>query len=876
MTVHTDNIPTGSLPQQAWQAVEGARVTLYIVPGSPEVDHAPALLHATEALLTALHKLLEPKETSAEERVQIYLTETAPAENAPLSVRPSQTERDNALPTHPGSASNAIFSLPTSVSLARAITATALRRWYGEPIASAAAFVEGIAGLATAQAGIGPAIEECDQKVRAELEAGRTISITSGASAVKQTDAERIDPIATSFLGFLVANSGEAALRRYLEAYDPDRQDQAAMEAYRHPLAVMEEEWLARLRRKVDDRGLFRSFLRQIFPLLKPYKWKQIEILVYLLLAAGYNVVQPYAIKVVIDRLTAQVRQHPDAAAAGPLFLNTLGPFLLLLLGINVVNGIVSLRRAYTVNWLNQNVLNTLQIRMYAHLQRLGHNFYIKAKIGDIMARLSDDLDNVQSALAQLTNKALYQSFTLIGALSALVLLTRKSPTLAVPIIAIIPLFAVYYAALRTRNKQASRDQRRRVGQAMSDVQQHLSAHALIKAFGLEERTIADYRLRVQALQRSKLRLAVLNALTDLSEDATTALAQLIIFGVGGYLVLRDGGRGLGVGDLSALLVLVKSIFSPIASLAGIGQTIQQATGAMERVSELFEEPITISEKPNAVALAPLQKEIALDHVTFRYGGKRAALSDVSLTIPAGAHVAIVGFSGGGKSSTVNLLMRFWDPEEGSVRFDGQDLRDVTLASLRGQIGLVFQETFIFDTTLRANIALARPDATDAEIVEAAKAAQLHDFIESLPAGYETIPGENGASLSVGQKQRIAIARVFLRNPRILILDEATSALDPKTEAGILETLTRLSEGRTTISVTHRLAQAVSADRIYVLDSGRLVEQGTHASLLQAGGLYRKLYEEASGFINNAGNNNGSTTQPNTNNIPATPAPKAA
>jgi ATP-binding cassette subfamily B protein len=478
------------------------------------------------------------------------------------------------------------------------------------------------------------------------------------------------------------------------------------------------------------------------------------------------------------------------------------------------------------------------------------------------MARLSDDLDNVQSALSQLTNKALYQSFTLVGALSALFLLTHKSPTLSVPILAIIPLFAVYYAALRKRNKQASREQRRSVGQAMADVQQHLSAHALIKAFGLEERTIADYRLRVQTLQKSKLRLALLSAMTDLSEDATTALAQLIIFGVGGYLVLRDGGRGLGVGDLSALLVLVKSIFSPIASLAGVGQTLQQATGAMERVSELFDEPVTISEKPNAPDLAPLSTDIRLENVTFCYGGERPALCDISLTIPAGEHVAIVGFSGGGKSSIVNLLMRFWDPEEGSVCFDGQDLRDVTLASLRGQIGLVFQETFIFDTTLRENIALARPDATDAEIVAAAKAAQLDSFIQTLPAGYDTIPGENGASLSVGQKQRIAIARVFLRNPSILILDEATSALDPNTEAGILETLAELTKGRTTISVTHRIAQAITADRVYVLDSGHLVEQGTHSTLQKAGGLYQKLYEEASGLAMNG--------------APAVASPKAA
>jgi len=870
MTVSSEKRTPGLDATQTWQRLDGSHVTLYTVPGSPEASQAAETLRQAEALVNALRKLVESEATPSGERIPLYLTaSTSTTSTAPPSLAIDAEAHGQAQSTARAEQyPQPIYALGAGEPLARAITASLLCQWFGAQVADAPRFLEGIAGLVAAQTGIGPSLEEVDRQVRARVSQGKPVSCTNLASGksegaeTEETSADTIDPVTTSFLAFLIINSGVSALQRYLKAYDRDRQDQAAMDAYRHPLAVMEEEWLARMRRKPDDGSLLRTFLRQILPLLKPYKWKQIEILGYLLLAAGYNVVQPYAIKIVIDRLTAAVRQNPDAASAGAIFLRTLGPFVLLLLAINVVNGIVSLRRAYTVNWLNQNILNTLQVRMYAHLQRLGHNFYIKARIGDIMARLSDDLDNVQSALSQLTNKALYQGFTLIGALSALFLLTRKSPTLAVPIIAIIPLFAVYYAALRTRNKQASRDQRRSVGQAMSDVQQHLSAHALIKAFGLEERTIADYRLRVQTLQKSKLRLALLNAITDLSEDATTALAQLIIFGLGGYLVLRGGGRGMGVGDLSALLVLVKSIFGPIASLAGIGQTLQQATGAMERVSELFDEPVTISEKPNAVTLAPLTHEIQLENVTFRYGGERPALSNVSLTIPAGKHVAIVGFSGGGKSSTVNLLMRFWDPEEGSVRFDGQDLRDVTLASLRGQIGLVFQETFIFNTTLRENISLARPDATDAEIVAAAKAAQLDSFIRTLPAGYDTIPGENGASLSVGQKQRIAIARVFLRNPRILILDEATSALDPKTEAGILETLAELSKGRTTISVTHRLSQAVKADRIYVLDSGKLVEQGTHDTLVNAGGLYQKLYEEASGFVTNA--------------APAAASPKAA
>jgi ABC-type multidrug transport system fused ATPase/permease subunit len=735
-----------------------------------------------------------------------------------------------------------------------ALTRCLIERWFGSSAGFASIFVEGIAGMAAAIPGVGPTIDEADKWVHGELDGGRKSAITL-RNHVHDRAINQLNPpgrndynlAAISFLGFLSANYGSEKLHTYLAEYDSSRIDQAAEVVYHHPLAVLEEEWLTRLGHKTRVGETFRTFIKQILPLLRPYKWKQIEILCYLVLAGAFNVVQPYSIKIVIDRLTKQVRTGPAASSseATIVFIHVLAPFLLLLLGLYVLNGVVSLRRAYTVNWLNQNVLNTLQVEMYAHMQKLAHNFYLKAKIGDLMARLNDDLDNVQSALAQVTNKALYQAFTVVGSLTALLLLTRKSPLLAIPIICILPLFVINYAALRSRNKQASREQRRRVGQSMADVQQYLTAHAVIKAFRLEEKTIGDYRSRIKALQRSKLQLAILSALTDLSEDTATALAQLVIFGVGGFLVIRDGGRGLGVGDLAALLVLAKNIFSPIASLAGIGQTMQQATGAMERVSELFNEPITISDRPGAAPLPLLDNNIELENVTFRYGGDRAALSGVTLAIPAGTHVAIVGPSGSGKSSTLNLLMRFWDPEEGRIKFDGQDLREITLASLRDQIGLVFQETFIFDTTLRENIRIGRPSATDAEIVTAAKAARLDDFVETLPEGYDTIPGENGARMSVGQKQRVAIARAYLRNPRLLILDEATSALDTQTEAGVLETLKELVKGRTTISVTHRIAQAATADLIVVLDAGRVVEQGTHTSLMNAGGLYQKLYEES-------------------------------
>jgi ATP-binding cassette subfamily B protein len=280
---------------------------------------------------------------------------------------------------------------------------------------------------------------------------------------------------------------------------------------------------------------------------------------------------------------------------------------------------------------------------------------------------------------------------------------------------------------------------------------------------------------------------------------------------------------------------------------------VQMASGSLRRVTELLDQPLPISDRPGATPLAPLAREIGFEGVTFGYAPDRPVLRDFDLSIPAGTHAAIVGPSGSGKSTVVNLLMRFWDPQEGRVLLDGIDVRDGTLTSLRGQIGLVFQETFIFDTTVRENIAIGRPEATDDEIRVAAEGARLAEFVAGLPSGYETVLGERGTRMSGGQRQRLAIARVLLRDPRIMILDEATSALDAQTEAEILDTLRSAIRGRTTITITHRLSLAAAADVVYVLERGRLVERGTHDELRSAGGLYQQMYETQTGYAREGG-----------------------
>lgn len=815
-----------------WRNHQGKWVEVRAQQGTYAARRAPVLLREAERVAEAVERLLKPAKHAAP-KAEIYLLDPvgaaidqadpevqgyiAPSFAHVMDANPSSSIVHTVRPEAPGDA--------IAYSLVRLL----LSRWANAG-GSTSFFASGIASLVNARLGLGQSIQQSDDWVRSELEASRPVSAIKAIQAVDADPGASDTPnnryIAASFVNYLVDTFGASALKQFLSTYDPDRRDQAAIGAYQKPLAALEEGWLSAIRRASATTSVWRTFLRHLSVLLKPYWLREVEVLVYMVIGLSYGIALPLSGKFLIDT----VIPGND--------LGVLGLFVAGLLALYVLNALVGMRRGYVISWINQQMVKRLDEALFAHLQRLPHSFYSEIKLGDIISRFTTDMQMVQNAANQIISSGPYMLLTGILAGSTVLIL---NPMLGAVVLVIVPFFVISYLTLGPKLQKASAQRQKLVGEVVGSLQENLSAHAVIKAYGLEQKAIAAFKKSLETMEKAALRVVKIGVLFETSMSLAVTLGQLLVLGVGGYLVMQ---HQLTIGTLLAFIGLLPSLIQPITTISSIGQTVKTASGAINRVTELLNEPVTIPENPDAPDLPSLHNEIRFENVDFSYASGNAILDSLSLRIRAGANVAIVGPSGSGKSTIVSLLMRFYDPAQGRVTFDGTNIQDVKLASLRDQIGLVFQDTFIFDTTVRENIAHGKTGATDVEILAAAKAAQLHTFIEGLPSGYDTVLGERGVRMSGGQRQRLAIARALIRKPGILILDEATSALDSHTEREILDTLNTVAVGRTVISITHRLAIAAAADRIYVLDHGRLVEEGTHADLVKSGGLYSKLYQE--------------------------------
>jgi ATP-binding cassette, subfamily B, bacterial len=569
---------------------------------------------------------------------------------------------------------------------------------------------------------------------------------------------------------------------------------------------------------------------RRILRLFTPYRWRLAAVIGLIVFSSGLGIISPFLLRGVLDTALP----HRDATLLTELVLG--------MIAISIATGAISVGQTYISNVIGQRVMHDLRAAVYRHLQRMSLAFFTRTRTGEVQSRIANDIGGIDSVVTTTATTIAQNATTVVATIVAMVLLDWR---LAAFSLVFVPPFVWLTRRVGQVRRRITTERQRRLADLSSLVSESLSVSGIMlgktmgrgrdlqERFSTDSRDIADIEVRSRMAGRW-----VMSTI-----QMVFAIQPALVYWIAGQNFVH-GGHAISIGTVVAFTQLQTRLLFPIQSLLSTGTDVEASLALFDRIFEYLDLPIDIVERPDAVRLRPEEVlgEVRFENVSFRYGSEGTwTLRDIGLVVPAGTRTAVVGETGAGKTTLGYLVARLYEPQEGRVTIDGVDVRDASLESLAATVGVVSQETYLFHATVRENLRFACPQASDEEIEAAARTARIHELIASLPDGYDTVVGERGYRFSGGEKQRMAIARTILRNPPVLVLDEATSSLDTQTEAAVQASLEALAEGRTTITIAHRLSTVRDADQIVVLDHGKIAERGRHEDLLERGGLYAAL-----------------------------------